>query len=66
MAGSLLVLGSSVLWPSGYALGWAVLYGFLAHTMVLTEEEHLRAVYGEEYARYCARVPRYLGLRRRS
>ena len=29
--------------------------------MVLTEEEHLRRVFGEDYARYCDRVPRYLG-----
>jgi protein-S-isoprenylcysteine O-methyltransferase Ste14 len=64
VGGSLLVIGSVVLWPSWYALGWAALYGFLAHRMVLTEEEHLGAVYGAEYERYCARVPRYLGLRR--
>lgn len=66
VGGSLLVIGSFVLWPSWYALGWVVLYGFVAHMMVLTEEEHLRDVYGEEYVRYCERVPRYLGLRRRS
>jgi protein-S-isoprenylcysteine O-methyltransferase Ste14 len=66
VGGSLLVIGSFVLWPSWYALGWVVLYGFVAHMMVLTEEEHLRDVYGEEYVRYCERVSRYLGLRRRS
>jgi protein-S-isoprenylcysteine O-methyltransferase Ste14 len=64
VAGSLLVIGSTALWPSMYALGWVVLYGFVAHMMVLTEEEHLLEVYGEEYARFCERVPRYLGLRR--
>ena len=37
----------------------------MAHTMVLTEEEHLLDVFGEAYARYRARVPRYLGFRRR-
>jgi protein-S-isoprenylcysteine O-methyltransferase Ste14 len=47
-----------------YALGWIVLEGFVAHMMVLTEEEHLLEVYGGEYARFCERVPRYLGLRR--
>jgi len=56
------VLGCVVLWPSWYAVGWAALYGFVLHTMILTEEEHLRAVFGEEYARYCRRVPRYVGL----
>jgi protein-S-isoprenylcysteine O-methyltransferase Ste14 len=64
VAGSLLVIGSVVLWPSWYALGWAALYAFVAHMMVLTEEEHLGAIYGAEYVRYCALVPRYLGLRR--
>jgi len=38
----------------------------LAHLMILSEEEHLRDVFGEEYERYCERVPRYLGLRRRT
>jgi protein-S-isoprenylcysteine O-methyltransferase Ste14 len=65
VGGSLLVVGSFVLWPSWYALGWVVLYGFVAHVMVLTEEEHLRNVFGEEYVRYCERVPRYLGLRQK-
>ncbi|MBF8295644.1 MAG: hypothetical protein HW389_2189 [Bacteroidetes bacterium] len=30
----------------------------------MTEEEHLRSIYGEEYERYCERVPRYLGFPR--
>jgi protein-S-isoprenylcysteine O-methyltransferase Ste14 len=60
LGGSLLGIGIVVLWPSCYALGWVILGGIVAHTMVLTEEEHLRDVFGEEYERYCARVPRYL------
>jgi len=28
--------------------------------VVLTEEEHLRNIYGEEYVQYCKQVPRYL------
>jgi protein-S-isoprenylcysteine O-methyltransferase Ste14 len=64
VGGSLMAIGTAVLWPSLYALGWVVLYGFVAHIMVLTEEEHLLEVCGEEYARFCERVPRYLGLRR--
>ena len=59
--GTLLIVGAVILWPSWYALGWAVLYGVISHLMVLTEEEHLRAVYGAEYDDYCARVPRYVG-----
>jgi protein-S-isoprenylcysteine O-methyltransferase Ste14 len=56
------VVGIAVLWPSWYALGWMALYVVIAHMMVLTEEEHLRKQFGETYLRYCARVPRYLGL----
>jgi len=66
VGGSLLVVGTVVLWPSWYALGWAVMYGVVGHLMVMTEEEHLREVYGEEYEQYSERVPRYLGVRRRS
>jgi protein-S-isoprenylcysteine O-methyltransferase Ste14 len=66
VGGSLLVIGSAVLWPSWYALGWAVLYAVVAHMMVFTEEEHLRAVFGQEYELYCERVPRYLGFPRRT
>ena len=65
VGGSLLVIGSAVQWPSWYALGWVILYGAITHMMVLTEEEHLSAVHGEAYARYCERVPRYLGFPRR-
>jgi protein-S-isoprenylcysteine O-methyltransferase Ste14 len=64
VGGALLVIGPALLWPSLYALGWVALYGLVAHMMVLTEEEHLLAVYGEAYAGFCERVPRYLGLRR--
>jgi quinol-cytochrome oxidoreductase complex cytochrome b subunit len=62
VGGALLVAGSAMLWPSWYALGWVVLYAVVAHTMVLTEEEHLGKVYSEEYLRYCKRTPRYIGL----
>jgi protein-S-isoprenylcysteine O-methyltransferase Ste14 len=66
VGGSLLVIGSVMQWPSWYALGWVILYGAIAHMMVLTEEGHLRNAHGEGYMRYCERVPRYLGLPRRS
>lgn len=61
----LVIAGSALLWPSWYALGWVGLYAVIAHLMVVTEEEHLRRVHGKDYARYCERVPRYLGLPRR-
>lgn len=56
VGGGLAVVGIAVLWPSWYALGW----------MVLTEEEHLRDIHGQEYVRYCERIPRYLGFPRGS
>jgi len=55
-----LIIGYALLRPSWWALGWVFLYAAIAHLMVLTEEEHLRKVHGEEYVRYCERVPRYL------
>ena len=60
LGGYLLVIGTSVQWPSWYALGWICLYGIIGHWMVLSEEEHLCAVFGEAYERFCAQTPRYL------
>jgi protein-S-isoprenylcysteine O-methyltransferase Ste14 len=62
LGGYLLVIGISLLWPSLYSVGWIVMYGFITHWMVVTEEEHLFRVYGEEYKKYCSHVPRYLFL----
>ena len=59
-------IGFAVLWPSWYALGWVTLFAAIAHLMILTEEEHLRNVHGEEYVQYCKRVPRYLAFPRGS
>jgi len=60
LGGYLLVIGSSVQWPSWYAFVWIALYGLISHWMIITEEEHLRAIFGEEYMRYCDQAPRYL------
>jgi len=57
---SLMILGVVLRWPSWYALGWVMIFAAMIHMMVLTEEEHLRDVFGDEYARYCRRVPRYI------
>jgi protein-S-isoprenylcysteine O-methyltransferase Ste14 len=54
-------IGFALLWPSWYALGWVCLFVWVAHMMVLTEEEHLRKAFGEVYVRYCGRTPRYIG-----
>jgi protein-S-isoprenylcysteine O-methyltransferase Ste14 len=56
------VVGFTQLWPSWYALGWAILFGIVAHMMVLTEEEYLEKVFGETYLGYCESVPRYIKL----
>ena len=60
----LAVVGYSMYWPSWHTAGWVVLYLAICHLMRLTEEEHLRSAFGEQYVRYCERVPRYLRLRR--
>ena len=57
----LYIIGFTVLWPSWYALGWAICFIPMIHLMVLTEEEHLRRAHGMEYERYIEGVPRYLG-----
>jgi protein-S-isoprenylcysteine O-methyltransferase Ste14 len=64
VCGLLLILGIAVRWPSWYAVGWVGLMGAALHMMVLTEEEHLGEVFGPEYAKYCRRVPRYIGVGR--
>jgi len=61
VGGTLMVAGVAWLWPSWYALGWAVLWPVMFHPMVLTEEEHLQRVFGEGYRRYCEHVARYIG-----
>jgi protein-S-isoprenylcysteine O-methyltransferase Ste14 len=65
VGGGLAVMGILVLWPSWYALGWAIMGGLIGHGMVLAEEEHLRRRHGDAYVRYCARVPRYVGFARK-
>jgi protein-S-isoprenylcysteine O-methyltransferase Ste14 len=56
----LAMVGCAMYWPSWHTVGWVVLYLVICHMMVLTEEEHLRRVFGEQYVRYCESVPRYL------
>lgn len=60
LGGYLLVIGVFVQWPSFYALGWVLMYALMMHWMVLTEEEHLLRVFGQEYVDYCSETPRYL------
>ena len=60
LGGYLLVIGPSLQWPSLYTIGWILMYAIIAHWMVITEEEHLLRIYGEEYEEYCSEVPRYV------
>jgi protein-S-isoprenylcysteine O-methyltransferase Ste14 len=55
-----LLLGIVMLYPSWEAAGWVLLYGAIAHLMVLTEEEHLSTRFKVEYEEYCLQVPRYI------
>ena len=60
LGGYLMVAGIAVQWPSIYSLIWILIYAISTHWMILTEEEHLRRVYGEVYISYCEGVPRYI------
>jgi len=63
LTGTLIVLGYTILRPSWYATGWLILFAILTRSMVASEEEHLRSIYGEEYERYWTRTPRYIYFR---
>ena len=56
------VAGYWLVWPTWLTLVWFVLYALVCHLMVVTEEEHLRAAFGDAYVRYMSVVPRYLGV----
>jgi protein-S-isoprenylcysteine O-methyltransferase Ste14 len=64
VAYGLLVAGYALWWPSWSGLVWVAVYAVIAHIMVLTEEDHLRRVYGAAYDDYCRRIPRYVGIPR--
>ena len=64
VTGSLFYIGYAILWPSWTGLAWLGLLWIMLHVMVVTEEDHLRRTFGEEYECYCDMTPRYLGLRK--
>lgn len=53
----------------GFVISDWSLYGFAAvlivaislHILVLIEEEHLHRAFGDQYAAFCRRIPRYFG-----
>ena len=57
----LYIIGFIILWPSWYAVGWGLSLLVILHVMVLTEEEHLRNLHGQDYELYRNNVHRYLG-----
>jgi protein-S-isoprenylcysteine O-methyltransferase Ste14 len=57
----LMILAIPVVWPSWLALLSVLLYWPMAHRMVKVEEQHLEALFGEEYLEYCRETPRYIG-----
>jgi protein-S-isoprenylcysteine O-methyltransferase Ste14 len=61
-----LLIGWASLYPDWRALIWLLVYGMIAHWMVLTEEKHLENLYGQAYSEYCKQIPRYIGLRRKT
>ena len=65
LSGYLLVFGVFLQWPSFYMIGWVIMYALIGHWMIITEEEHLSRVFGDEYDEYCKEVPRYLRIFRR-
>jgi protein-S-isoprenylcysteine O-methyltransferase Ste14 len=62
VAYGLFIIGYALLWPSWSGAVWVILYWLIGHMMVLAEEAHLNQVYGQAYAIYCSRTPRYTGL----
>ena len=55
-----MLLGLGIIYPSIQTAAWIFLYAAIAHLMVLTEEEHLKNQFGENYLEYCRQVPRYI------
>ena len=57
----LFLVGYALLWPSYKAVIWILLYFFMVHIMVRTEERHLRKTFGQDYLAYCEKIPRFIG-----
>lgn len=57
---TVLILGYAMLWLNWLTVVWIGVFLLSAHWMVITEEEHLAAKFGEEYRSYCQKVSRYI------
>jgi protein-S-isoprenylcysteine O-methyltransferase Ste14 len=60
VAFGLVLLGEFLVFPNWILLIYLVAGVWLLHRQVTREEDFLRRRYGEAYAAYCQRVPRYL------
>jgi len=55
-----LLLGFGIMYPSIQIAAWILLFAAIGYLMVLTEEEHLSNLFGENYNDYCNKVPRFI------
>jgi protein-S-isoprenylcysteine O-methyltransferase Ste14 len=55
----LLIISYAIMWPSWYIIVSIISYIIISHNMILSEEKHLRKLFGEEYEKYCMKTPRY-------
>ena len=60
IAYTLALVGAGILFPSIETLAWILLFVAIAYLMVITEEEHLLKLFGQDYQEYCQDVPRYI------
>ncbi|GAG01468.1 unnamed protein product [marine sediment metagenome] len=58
----LLLIGFCLSYFEILSIIWFVIYLVVARWMVQSEEEYLLKKYGEEYKKYCYKVPRYIGI----
>jgi len=63
----LTIIGEGIFWASWIIVGYAALLGFALHGWIVAiEEPQLRKRFGDQYESYRSRVPRWLGLPRRT
>lgn len=57
----MMLIGLGIMYPSLQTAVWVLLYAAIGHFMIMTEEEHLKNQFGDNYLEYCSQVSRYLG-----
>ena len=58
----IILFNFALLFISWYTVGWLVQYLIISYLMIRSEEEFLSLRYGEEYEKYCSKVPRVIKL----